>query len=107
MLSSVVVAETVTFDSIMDSIEDSVPERTTEGQIRTIDLGGRTAVIGGFVYHFGPSTDAYPLQVKMLGKDYGSLEMLKPGMHVQILYIQAGQHRIGNMLTQVNESEET
>ncbi|MFT7687795.1 MAG: hypothetical protein ACI9FB_003152 [Candidatus Azotimanducaceae bacterium] len=107
MMGSVAQAEEATFDSILDSMEDAVPERTTEGQIQSIDLAGRTGVIDGFLYHFGPATDAYPLQVRMMGKNYGSLEMLRPGMHVSIRYFQAGQHRVANKLTQINESEET
>jgi len=106
-MNSITQAEEVTFDSILDSIEDAVPERTTEGRIQSIDLVGRTAVIGGFIYYFGSSTDAYPLQVRMLGKNFGSLEMLKSGMHVEIFYMQTGQHRVGNQLTQINKSEET
>ena len=47
------------------------------------------------------------IQVRMLGKKFGSLELLKSGMHVKILYMQAGQHRVGNHLAQINESEET
>ncbi len=42
----------------------------------------------------------------MLGSDYGALELLKVGDHVQVLYIQAGLHRIGNDLIQIEESEE-
>lgn len=107
LFSQGLMADDVSFDTIMDSMEDSVPEQTTEGQIRSIDLVNRTGVIGGYIYYFGPSTDAYPLQVKMLGKDFGSLEMLKVDMHVEVVYIQVGQHRVGNLLTQIVESEET
>ena len=59
-VNSIAQAEEVTFGSILDSIEGAVPERTTEGRIQSIDLVGRSAVIGGFMYYFGPSTDAYP-----------------------------------------------
>jgi len=106
IFSQSLMAEEVPFSTLMGTIQGSVSGRITEGQIRSIDLENRTAIISGFIYHFGPSTDAKPLQVRMLGKDYGSLEMLKVDMHVEIIYIQEDQHRVGKKLTQINESEE-
>jgi len=96
----------VTFDDIIDSIEDAVLERTTTGKIETIDLAARTAAIGGYYYHFGPATDSLPLKVKMLGRDFGSLEMLSAGMDVEIYYFQSpAGDRIGNQLIQIESAE--
>ncbi|MBL4682766.1 MAG: hypothetical protein JKY88_18885 [Pseudomonadales bacterium] len=107
IFSQNLMAEDVFHNSLVGSIQGSGSGRITEGQIRSIDLVNRTAIISGFIYHFGPATDAQPLQVRMLGKDYGSLEMLKVDMHVEVIYIQEDQHRVGKKLTQINESEET
>jgi len=96
----------VTFDEIIDSIEDAVPERTTTGTIESIDLAARTAAIGGYLYHFGPATDSPPLKVKLLGRNFGSLEMLSAGMAVEIDYFQSpAGDRIGNVLTQIESAE--
>ncbi len=100
------VDEEVNYDTIMDSIEVAEEERQTTGQIQEIDLTARTVIVSGFLYHLGPATDPYPLIVKVLGSEYGALELLKVGDHVQVLYIQAGLHRIGNDLIQIEESEE-
>ncbi len=107
LLASSVTAEEVTFDTIMDSIEEELPERTTTGTIHEIDLAARTGVIGGYLYHFGPSTDPYPLKVKLLGKNFGSLEMLSVGMDVEVYYFVApGGHRVANELVQIEKADE-
>jgi hypothetical protein len=96
----------VSFDEIIDSIEDPVPERTTTGTIEAIDLSARTAVIGGYIYHFGPATDSTPLQVKLLGRDFGSLEMLSAGMDLQIYFFQSpAGDRIGTELIQIEAAD--
>tara|TARA_R110002072_G_scaffold14259_3_gene59212 strand:- start:13500 stop:13898 length:399 start_codon:yes stop_codon:yes gene_type:complete len=100
-------ASRMDFEAILDSIEDAVPERTTTGTIEAIDLAGRAAIIGGHLYHFGPATEADPLIVKLLGVNYGSLEMLSAGMDVEVLYFQSpAGDRIGNQLTQIESSEQ-
>ena len=96
----------VAFDDIIDSIVDPVPERTTTGTIESIDLSARTAVIDGYIYHFGPATDAMPLRVKLLGRDFGSLQMLSAGMDVEIVFFQSpAGGRIGNILTQIEAAD--
>jgi hypothetical protein len=94
------------FDSILDSIGEAVPERVTTGRIESIDLASRTAIIGGYLYHFGPSTDSLPLQVKLLGRDFGSLQMLSPGMDVEVYYFQSpAGDRVGNELVQIEAAD--
>ncbi|MFT4677000.1 MAG: hypothetical protein ACJAX5_002079 [Patiriisocius sp.] len=97
----------VDFDSILDSIDGTVEERTTTGTIGRIDLSGRTAIIDGILYHFGPSTDQAPLKVRLLGRDFGALEMLSVGMDVEVIYFKgpAGD-RIGNVLNQIASSDQ-
>lgn len=100
-------ASLVDFESILDSIEEAVAERTTTGTIQAIDLSGRTAIIGGHLYHFGPSTDQTPLKVRLLGRDFGSLGLLSVGMDVEVIYFQApAGDRVGNVLTQIESSEQ-
>ena len=101
-----VVQTAVDYDSILDSIEEAVPERLTTGTIESIDLGGRKAIISGFEYHFGPATEAQPLKVRMLGRDFGALEMLAPGMDVEVSFFQSpAGDRVGTILTQIEEAE--
>jgi hypothetical protein len=63
-------------------------------------------VIGGYIYHFGPATDSTPLQVKLLGRDFGSLEMLSAGMDLQIYFFQSpAGDRIGTELIQIEAAD--
>ncbi|MFN3238643.1 MAG: hypothetical protein ACE37D_16490 [Pseudomonadales bacterium] len=102
-----VAAESITYDQIVDSIEDAVEERTTEGRIEAIDLAARTGTIGGYRYHFGPSTLNLPLQVKLLGRNFGSLELLQVGMDVRVFYFEApSEHRIATELIQIEAAEQ-
>ena len=96
------------YDTILDSIEEAVEGRSTTGRIESIDLSKRTAIISGFMYHFGPQTDAQPLQVKLLGRNFGSLEMLASGMHVEVSYISSpvSGGRVGTDLVQIESSDQ-
>lgn len=107
-LSELARGTTTDFEAILDSIEDAVPEKVTTGKIESIDLAGRTAIIGGYLYHFGPATDSLPLQVRLLGKDFGSLQMLSPGMDVEVYYFQSpAGDRVGNELVQIESADKT
>jgi hypothetical protein len=107
IVGSIVQAEEVVIGAILDSNEEGSPVGRTEGQIRSIDLEARTAIISGFIYHFGASTLADPLEVRLLGRDFGSLELLLPEMHVEIQYNRVGEFREGKKITQIEKSEET
>lgn len=97
----------LSYDEIIDSIEGQVPELVTTGRIEALDLGARTGTIGGFRYHFGPSTISLPMQVKMLGRDFGSVQLLSVGMDVQVYYFMAPtEHRVATEIIQIEESEQ-
>jgi hypothetical protein len=100
-------AENLTYDQIVDSIEDAVEERSTEGRIEALDLAARTGTIGGYRYHFGPSTLDLPLQVKLLGRSFGSLELLQIGMDVRVFYFESpNEHRVATELIQIEAAEQ-
>ncbi len=95
-----------TYDEILDSIVDPVPEKITDGKIEALDLTARTGTIGGYRYHFGPSTISQPLEVKLIGRNFGSLELLSVGMDVRVYYFEApSEHRVALELIQIAESE--
>ena len=97
----------VDYDSILDSIVEAVEGQYTEGRIESIDLSGRKAIIGGYEYHFGPVTEPEPLKVKLLGRDFGSLELLSVGMHVEVFYMASpAGGRVGTDLTQIETSQQ-
>lgn len=102
-------AEEMSFEQIMNTFmgADQVEERMTTGRIEALNLNARTATIGGHRYHFGPSTLSTPLRVKMLGRDFGSLQLLEIGMDVRVYYFTApSEHRIATELIQIVESEQ-
>ena len=97
--------DNVDFYSLAATVPDAVEIKRGDGVILDIDYTTRRMTVGGFVYYLVPATDAQPLTVKMLGKDFGSLQMLEKGMHVQIDYIPAGDYRLGFDIVQIADSE--
>ena len=99
----------LSYEDVMDSFGDdfeAVEESVATGRIEAIDIAKRTGIIGGYHYHFGPSTLSLPLVVKLLGRDFGSLELLSVGMDVEVFYFQSpSEHRIGLEINEVEESE--
>ena len=100
-------AEELTFQEIIASFTEAVSVRETTGRIEVLNYSARTATIGGYRYHFGPSTLETPLKVKLLGRNFGSLELLDVGMDVRVIYFESPtEHRIATELTQIEESEQ-
>ena len=75
--------------------------RTTDGVIRSIDLEKRTAIISGYLYEFGPPT--FPLKVTMLNGSAGSIEMLRTGMKVEVVYGELDTSRLAASIKQLPE----
>ncbi len=98
-------AEELNFFKVMDSVEDGMALRSATGEIHELDLARRTAIISGFMYVFGPSTLADPLEVTMLGSDYGALELLRVGMYVEVRFLQSPSGRVGRQLIQVESMD--
>ena len=76
-------------------------ENTTmvSGEIQSIDLAGRTAIISGTRYHFGPSSGG--VEVHMLGRDFGAVELLQQDMLVDVYYIRESDSRQAKLIVQV------
>ena len=67
--------------------------RTAVGQIFSIDLVNRTAMISGYRYYFGNPVQGDASKISLYGYDAGSLEMLRVGMKVYIRYAELGTSR--------------
>ena len=76
------------------------------GRIRSIDLSDRSAIISGFEYHLGSSGGTDRCIVKMLGLDFGSVELLQANMFVEVYYIQESGRRLAKLIIQTEDGEE-
>jgi hypothetical protein len=102
-------SQELSFEEIMSTFgpTDEVEERSTTGKIEALDLAERKGTIGGYRYYFGPSTLSTPLRVRLLGRDFGSLQLLENGMDVRVYYFSApSEHRIAIEIIQIEESEQ-
>ena len=75
--------------------------RTQYGIIRSVDMANHIAIISGYKYEFGALQDGWMAEVKMAGSDYGSFELLKPGMKVKVVYGEFGFTRVVLRLQQL------
>ncbi len=104
LVSPPATAKDQTFEEIMNGIEGPLSVRVDEGVIHSIDLSDRTGIVGGHKYWFGPAFSEIPLTVKMYDFDGGSLEMLQPGMKVEITYGDTGHARIAVKIRQLSDN---
>ena len=104
-VAPLVKAEEVNFYEVLSSAEDGMAMRTETGEIHELDMARRTAIISGFLYLFGPSTIADPVEVTMLGSDYGALELLRVGMFVEVSFLKTDSFRVGKQIVQVSSME--
>lgn len=81
------------------ALDEPVKARTVRGELLSIDLNDRTAIIGGYEYYFGPHT--MPVEVQMLNSGAGAVELLKPGMKVEVVYGELGLSRIVASIKQI------
>ncbi|MEM7364205.1 MAG: hypothetical protein AAF525_09280 [Pseudomonadota bacterium] len=79
-------------EDAITKLEKPLRARTTRGVIHSIDMNARKGIIGGFEYHFGPPT--FALKVSMKNSSTGALELLQPGMKVEVVYGDFGSTRI-------------
>jgi len=84
-----------------DMAEGAVMARTTRGVIQSITLYNRTAIISGFTYDFGEPDHRLPVQVQMVGSEFGTIEMLRLNMKVEIVYGERGDIRLAVRLQQL------
>ena len=86
---------------------NAVQLKNSSGVVSNIDLAQRTIIIGAVRYLLPSATAAEPLRVFMLGKDYGSLELLQRGMAVKVRYYQSGRSRAAIEIVQVHRGADT
>ncbi|HIG40390.1 MAG: hypothetical protein ABGY96_10925 [bacterium] len=101
MFCSVVGAENL-------SQHDRLPDwmKLTSGIVSNINLSQRTLNVDAIRYLLPSATAAEPLQVNMLGSNYGSLELLQDGMAVSVYYRKAGSYRSALRIVQIEKSSE-
>jgi len=104
LLSSTVSAEEKTLMQILGGIHEPLKARTDDGVLHSLDLSSRTAMIGGYRYHFIPDFGSPPLSVKLYGSDAGSLSLLHPGMKVRVTYGDTGDARVAVRIEQLSDS---
>ncbi len=105
VFSSLAVASEATYFTIVNSMENNVPQRVGYGRIQEIDLTQRTIIISGFKYLLGPSTIDKPLEVRMMGTNHGALELLAADMFVEVHYLPTSSYRIAKLMTQIEPQE--
>ena len=97
-------------DSLYDGsdMDEILIENATmdTGIIRSINLGESSAIISGFEYHLGSSGGIDRCVVKMLGHDFGAVELLQVNMFVEVHYIQDSGQRLAKLIIQTDEGEE-
>lgn len=102
-------AEGPLYDASELDVDEVLIENATiiTGRIRSIDLSDRNAIISGFEYHLGSSGGTDRCIVKMLGLDFGSVELLQVNMFVEVHYIQeSGRRRLAKLIIQTDDGEE-
>ena len=101
-------AEGPLFDGSELDVDEVLFENATmiTGRIRSIDLSDRNAIISGFKYHLGSSGGIDRCAVRMLGLDFGSVELLQENMFVKVYYIQESRRRLAKLIIQTDEGEE-
>ena len=101
-------AEGPLYDGSELDVDEVLVENATmiTGRIRSIDLGERSAIISGFEYHLGSSGGLDRSVVRMLGLDFGSVELLQENMFVEVYYIRESGRRLAKLIIQTDEGEE-
>lgn len=72
---------------------------TARDVVRSIDLATRTGIIGGYSYNFGSAVQ--PISVTLYKDRPGSLEMVQPGMKVEVKYVEMGSTRAALSIKQL------
>jgi hypothetical protein len=75
------------------------------GDIHTIDLVTRTAIISGYLYSFSGLSGYERPSIKLYGSQAGSLELLAPKMRVRIDYVRGNTSRTVITLQEVDPND--
>jgi len=81
--------------------EGKIYARTKYGIVRKLDMVNHVAIISGYRYEFGALQTGWMAEVKMVDSEFGSFEMLKPGMKVKVVYGELGFTRVVLRLKQL------
>jgi hypothetical protein len=76
------------------------------GRIRSIDFSEGSTIVSGFTYHFGSAGGSNRCVVRMLGRDFGAVELLQENMFVKVYYVQEPGRRLAKLIIQTNAGEE-
>ena len=96
--------EQIEFITDENVLKEAVRARTTQGVIESVDVAERSAIIGGYIYDFGPPDMRIPVEVKMYNSNYGAFELLQPGMKVEIVYGDVGDMRLAVRVKQLSNN---
>jgi hypothetical protein len=99
-------ASAVTYEELLEKVDEPMRVVKTKGIVRAINLTERTGEISGYTYHFGPAVEETPVKVKLYGRDYGAVELLTPGMKVEVVYFEPGGGRIAVRIEELHPDEE-
>jgi hypothetical protein len=101
-------AEGPLYDGSALDVDEVLIENATmiTGRIRSIDLSGRNAIISGFEYHLGSSGGIDRCVVRMLGLDFGSVELLQVDMFVEVHYVRESGRNVAKLIIQTEDGEE-
>jgi hypothetical protein len=93
--------------SVVDVNEVFIENATmVTGRIRSIDFSEGSTIVSGFTYHFGSASGGNRCVVRMLGRDFGAVELLQENMFVKVYYVQEPGRRLAKLIIQTNAGEE-
>lgn len=101
-MSQLAIAEEFVTTPSQGDFKQTARVMDTRGVIQSIDLVTRTVVISGYAYDFGPDFDT--VEVKLYNSDAGALELLKPGMKVEVTYVNPDRRRVPISVIQLSNS---
>ena len=87
---------------------DALPEGAIKGtgELSQLNTAERTVVISGLRYNFAARSAVPPLEVILLGRDFGALQLLKDGMHVEFYYLDVDGSKVIRAMIEVTESDD-
>jgi hypothetical protein len=100
-------AEQVNEGSELDEYLPQVENTSkTTGRVHALDLSTRNAVISGYNYHLGSMEGLDRCAVKVLGKEFGAVELLQVGMFVEVHYVREPGRNSAKLIIQTEDGEE-
>ncbi len=97
-----VIGRTETQSDIVElasQLDEPLQARKAKGVVREVDYANRQAVIGGYVYDFGPP--GLPITVTLKDGGAGAFELLVPDMKVEVVYGELSLSRIAVIVTEL------